>query len=188
MTNTNIIITSQEQTPIVCPEMEELLPYLNEEEYQALEKDILANGCYTPITVNQNMVIIDGHYRYRMFLMLRFMAGNPNVCQCRRCGRYFIPKTKRWTLYCDRVVRDGLTCKDLGLAEMHRQMAEHDPVVERGEWKAEAGTGGRKRSCLELAGKGHRGQRRLSGRSGFSGRGAACHLRRTGNKGTADPV
>lgn len=45
MTNTNIIITSQEQTPIVYPEMEELLPYLNEEEYQALEKDILANGC-----------------------------------------------------------------------------------------------------------------------------------------------
>ena len=70
------------------------------------------------------------HYEYYMFLMLRYMAGNPNVCQCRRCGRYFIPRTKRRTLYCDRVVRDGLTCKDLGPAEKHRQMAENDSVVD----------------------------------------------------------
>ena len=66
MTNTNKTITNQEQTPIIYPEMEKLLPYLNEEEYQALEADILQNGCYTPITVNQNMVIIDGHHRYRI--------------------------------------------------------------------------------------------------------------------------
>ena len=66
MHNTNTIYTSQEQEPLVFPEMESLLPYLNEDEYQALERDILANGCYTPITVNQNMVIIDGHHRYRI--------------------------------------------------------------------------------------------------------------------------
>ena len=70
------------------------------------------------------------HNAYYMFLMLHFMAGDPHVCRCHYCGRYFIPKTKRRTLYCDRAVRDGLTCKDLGPAEKHRKMAEHDPVVE----------------------------------------------------------
>lgn len=36
------------------------------EEFSALEADILANGCYAPITVNQDMVIVDGHNRYRI--------------------------------------------------------------------------------------------------------------------------
>lgn len=46
--------------------MEELLPALHGEEFSVLEADILENGCYTPITVNEDMVVIDGHNRYRI--------------------------------------------------------------------------------------------------------------------------
>ena len=49
---------------MVYPEPKELLPTLSAEEFSALEADILANGRYASIIVNQNLVIVDGHNRY----------------------------------------------------------------------------------------------------------------------------
>ena len=46
--------------------MEQLLPPLSEEQFSALEGDILENGCYAPIIVNEDMVIVDGHNRFRI--------------------------------------------------------------------------------------------------------------------------
>ena len=63
MRNTGTIYSSTERTPVVLPEMAELLPPLTEEQLSALEADILANGCYSPVIVNEDMVIIDGHNR-----------------------------------------------------------------------------------------------------------------------------
>ena len=36
------------------------------EQFSALENDILENGCYASIIVNEDMVIIDGHNRFRV--------------------------------------------------------------------------------------------------------------------------
>ena len=66
MKNTQIGYLSSEKSPTVYPELEQFLPALSAEELSALETDILANGCYTPITVNEDMVIVDGHNRYRI--------------------------------------------------------------------------------------------------------------------------
>lgn len=66
MKNTHTEYLSSERTPTVYPEMEELLPVLSAEEFSALEADILVNGCYAPITVNQDLVVVDGHNRYRI--------------------------------------------------------------------------------------------------------------------------
>ena len=63
MKNTGIIYSSTERTPVVLPEMAELLPPLNEEQLGALETDLLKNGCYTSIIVNEDLVVIDGHNR-----------------------------------------------------------------------------------------------------------------------------
>ncbi len=52
--------------PVVLPEMEELLPPLSVEQFSSLERDILENGCYAPVIVNEDMVIIDGHNRFRI--------------------------------------------------------------------------------------------------------------------------
>ena len=48
------------------PELAELLPPLSGEQFAALEKDILQNGCYSPIIVNEDLVVIDGHNRQRI--------------------------------------------------------------------------------------------------------------------------
>ena len=66
MKNTGIMYDSTEKTPTVLPEMEELLPPLTEEQSSALEADIVRNGSYSPIVVNQDMVVIDGHNRLRV--------------------------------------------------------------------------------------------------------------------------
>ena len=63
MRNTGTIYSSAERTPVVLPEMAKLLPPLTGEQLSALEADILANGCYSPVIVNEDMVIIDGHNR-----------------------------------------------------------------------------------------------------------------------------
>ena len=63
MRNTGIEYGSADRAPVVLPEMAQLLPPLTGEQLSALEADILANGCYAPIIVNEDMVIIDGHNR-----------------------------------------------------------------------------------------------------------------------------
>ena len=66
MQNTKIEYSSSERMPVVLPEMEQLLPPLSEEQFSALEGDILENGCYAPVIVNEDMVIVDGHNRFRI--------------------------------------------------------------------------------------------------------------------------
>ena len=63
MRNTGIEYTSTERTPTVLPELAELLPPLTGEQLAALEADLLANGCYSPIIVNEDLVVVDGHNR-----------------------------------------------------------------------------------------------------------------------------
>ena len=66
MQNTKTEYSSSERTPVVLPEMEQLLPPLSGEQFSALEEDILENGCYAPVIVNEDMVIVDGHNRFRI--------------------------------------------------------------------------------------------------------------------------
>jgi hypothetical protein len=66
MRNTGIEYTSAERTPTILPELAELLPPLSGEQSAALEKDLLQNGCYSPIIVNEDLVVVDGHNRQRI--------------------------------------------------------------------------------------------------------------------------
>ena len=63
MQNTRIIYSSKDYIPAVLPEMATLFPPLTEEQRTALEADILRNGCYSPIIVNEELAVIDGHNR-----------------------------------------------------------------------------------------------------------------------------
>lgn len=63
MRNTGIVYSSTEKTPTVLPEYADLLPPLDGEQRDALERDILRNGCYSPVIVNEDLEVIDGHHR-----------------------------------------------------------------------------------------------------------------------------
>lgn len=66
MRNTGIRYNSKERMPTVLSEMAELLPPLSGEQLAVLEADLLANGCYAPVIVNEDMVIVDGHNRQKL--------------------------------------------------------------------------------------------------------------------------
>ncbi len=66
MKNTGIIYSSTERTPTVLPELAGLLPPLSGEQLAALEADLLQNGYYSPVIVNEELVIVDGHNRQRL--------------------------------------------------------------------------------------------------------------------------
>ena len=63
MRNTGVEYSSADRTPVVLPELAGLLPPLTEEQLAALETDLLKNGCYSPIIVNEDLAIVDGHNR-----------------------------------------------------------------------------------------------------------------------------
>ena len=63
MRNTGVEYSSTDRTPVVLPELAGLLPPLTEEQMAALETDLLKNGCYSPIIVNEDLIIVDGHNR-----------------------------------------------------------------------------------------------------------------------------
>lgn len=55
MRNTGIRYNSKERMPTVLSEMAELLPPLSGEQLAVLEADLLANGCYAPVIVNEDI-------------------------------------------------------------------------------------------------------------------------------------
>ncbi len=63
MKNTGTAYMSTERTPIVREDFAELLPPLSDEQLSLLEADILKNGCYAPLIVNEDLVVVDGHNR-----------------------------------------------------------------------------------------------------------------------------
>lgn len=67
---------------------------------------------------------------YYRFLLVRFITSKSNIARCECCGRYFIPKTKKITMYCDRVISRGKTCKELAPALKHRVASANIKVIE----------------------------------------------------------
>ncbi len=60
-----------------------------------------------------------------------FFASNPNISLCQNCNRFFVPKTKKVTLYCDRVTENGLTCKKEGAVSKYQNNIDEDPVLKK---------------------------------------------------------
>ena len=50
---------------------------------------------------------------YLLELLLYFQQDQQRIARCEYCGKYFVPKTRKETLYCDRAA-DGATCKKIG--------------------------------------------------------------------------
>ncbi len=51
---------------------------------------------------------------YVQFIFMNMMQYNSNFCKCNYCYRFFIPKTKKLTRFCDRVnPESGKTCKEI---------------------------------------------------------------------------
>lgn len=81
--------------------------------------DCKTNYCY----------IINSVTEYINILFYTFVSNNPIVSVCQNCDKLFIPKTKKLTLYCDRVVDNNSTCKQIGAKNKFNDRIEADPVL-----------------------------------------------------------
>lgn len=61
-------------------------------------------------------------------LAMYFRQDEPRITRCDYCWRYFIPKTKKATRYCDRVV-DRQTCKQRGANLARREKSTQDEAL-----------------------------------------------------------
>lgn len=66
MRNTGTVYSSADHHPQVLSELAGLLPPLSEEQIAVLDADLLQNGCYSPIIVNEDLQIVDGHHRHAL--------------------------------------------------------------------------------------------------------------------------
>lgn len=66
---------------------------------------------------------------YYKFLLINYLNSDPNVARCFCCGQYFIPKTRKTTLYCDRVISNGKTCKEIAPVIKRKIAVDTDPVL-----------------------------------------------------------
>lgn len=49
-----------------------------------------------------------------LFELMAVLRSDKRIARCQHCWRYFVPKTKKKTDYCDRVWKDSRTCKEHG--------------------------------------------------------------------------
>ena len=61
---------------------------------------------------------------------MQFLNTKPTVTRCECCGRFFVPKTNKATKYCDRIVKNNLTCKQIAPSLKHKKIVSDDKVVE----------------------------------------------------------
>lgn len=66
---------------------------------------------------------------YYYFLLQHFLASRPIVARCEYCGRFFVPKTRKKTKYCDRTIRNGKTCKQIAPYRNQKEQAAADHVI-----------------------------------------------------------
>lgn len=69
----------------------------------------------------------DNYTDYFVFLSLKFAEQKRRVLECPCCGKLFVPKSNRAEIYCDRVLVDGKTCKQIApkLARKLKQRNDH---------------------------------------------------------------
>jgi len=72
---------------------------------------------------------IRSHTELMLFCVLALIEQGSAMRCCACCGGYFIPKTKKMTLYCDRVIKGNKTCKELAPGLKRRQNKEQDEAL-----------------------------------------------------------
>ena len=98
---------------------------------EIIPKAVFCKTVYTYIDGQEKSLLFFDYVKdYYEYLMLLFYNRKETVCECELCSRYFIPKTKKKTLYCDRVFKDGKTCKQIGPLLKHKKLEENDLVLQ----------------------------------------------------------
>lgn len=73
--------------------------------------------------------LIETLNEFFFFCFIELICRDVDICCCQCCGYYFTPKTKKETLYCDRIIKDGKTCKEMAPKLKQKVNEENDPAL-----------------------------------------------------------
>lgn len=113
---------------------EQQLKYTDRKNLPVLERlcnfNINVDLCYEDGEVHQTYLVSSAEILYSL-LATYYFASKPNLAVCNYCNRFFEPKTKRVTLYCDRVTENNSTCKKEGAKAKFKDNIDSDPVLKK---------------------------------------------------------
>lgn len=75
----------------------------------------------------------DNYSDYYVFLFLKFAEQQRRVLECPCCGKLFIPKSNRAEIYCDRVLVNDKTCKQIAPKLARKLKQRNDPILKEYE-------------------------------------------------------
>lgn len=75
----------------------------------------------------------DNYSDYFVFLFLQFAMQQKRVLECPCCGKFFVPKSNRHEIYCDRIIYNGKSCKQIAPRLMRKFKQQNDPLLEEYE-------------------------------------------------------
>ena len=94
---------------------------------------------YSGIVTEMFLSYRDGKFEYTVLcntpiklivpLIIFYFSSQPLIAECQYCGRFFTPKSKKLTLYCDRMSEDGKSCKVMGARAKHKNKTNSDPIL-----------------------------------------------------------
>ena len=61
--------------------------------------------------------------------LLELIKNDTPIYVCKNCGKYFIPSSKKNTLYCDNIYEHGKTCQDIGAMITYNEKLKKDEVT-----------------------------------------------------------
>lgn len=93
-----------------------------------IEFDIELNQVYENKRLN-TIYKIKSIEDYYFAILQAYILSNPLIAQCKYCDRYFVPKTKKVTLYCARVTLNDKTCKLLGARQAFKDNIDGDTIL-----------------------------------------------------------
>jgi len=97
--------------------------------YPALREHLFEEAFFFEGEVLHRRKHIRSHTELMLFCLLELLEQETNILRCKCCGGYFVPKTKKMTLYCDRVIKDGKTCKEIAPALKRKQDKTRDAAL-----------------------------------------------------------
>jgi hypothetical protein len=61
--------------------------------------------------------------------ILELIKNNTPIYICKNCGNYFIPSSKKNTLYCDNIYENGKTCQEIGAMITYNEKLKKDEIT-----------------------------------------------------------
>lgn len=95
--------------------------------------EIINYDLFTDEPKMSQVFFFDNYTDYFVFLFLKFAEQQKRVLECPCCGKMFIPRSNRAEVYCDRVLIDGKTCKQIAPKLMMKYKKIHNNLLEEYE-------------------------------------------------------